>query len=156
MLVAVAMLVAASCDRAEGSWDGEVTISVDLESGQEWTAQGAPVDRGQFCSGGIRHVVEGTDPRTNETVRVHVWFGIMEDAITTPNSTPITFVVEHTCADGSGSFVTSERWGPDEWAVESGTGAYRKLTGGGELSFATVDYTTTVPLQLYLSGALSG
>jgi hypothetical protein len=156
MLVAVAMLVAASCDRAEGSWDGEVTISVDLESGQEWTAQGVPVDRGQFCPSGIRHVVEGIDPRTNDTVRVHVWFRIMEDAITTRNSTAITFVVEHTCGDGSGSFVTREQWGPDVWSVESGTGAYRELAGGGDLSFVIVDYMTITPLRYSLDGALEG
>jgi hypothetical protein len=156
MLVAVAVLVAASCDRADGSWNGEVTISVDLESGQEWTAQGAAVDLGEFCPSGIRHVVEGIDPRTNDTVRVHVWFRIMQDAITTRNSTAINFVVEHTCADGSGSFVTRERWGPDVWSVESGTGAYRELTGGGELSFAIVDYMTIAPLRYYLDGTLEG
>jgi hypothetical protein len=156
MLVALAVLVATSCDRDSDSWEGEVTISVDLESGQEWTAQGVPVDGGQFCPNGIRYVQRGIDPVTGETVRVHVWFGIMEDAITTPNSTAITFVVEHSCADGSGSFVTRELWGPDVWSVESGTGAYRELTGGGQLSFATVDYTTIAPLQLYLAGALAG
>ena len=155
MLVALAVLVAASCDRADGSWDGAVTISVDLESGQEWTAQGAPVDRGQFCPNGIRHVIEGIDPVTGETVRVHVWFRIMEKAITTTNSTAITFVVEHTCADGSGSFVTREQWGPDVWSVESGTGAYRELTGGGELSFVP-DSMTAAPLHYYLDGALEG
>jgi hypothetical protein len=156
MLVAVAVLVAASCDRADGSWDGEVTISVDLESGQEWTAQGAPVDRGEFCPSGIRHVIEGIDPRTNDTVRVHVWFRIMRDAVTTRNSTAIDFVVEHTCADGSGSFVTREQWGPDVWSVESGTGAYRELTGSGELSFVIVDYTTIAPLRYSLDGTLEG
>jgi hypothetical protein len=154
MLVGVAVLVAASCDRTDESWDGEVAISVDLESGQRWTAGGAPVDRGQFCPSGIRHVLRGIDPMTDETVRVHVWFAIMENAITTRNSTAITFVVEHTCDDGSGSFVTRERWGPDDWVVESGTGAYRELTGGGELSFATVDYMTVAPLLLFLDGAL--
>lgn len=155
MLVALAALVVASCDRADGSWDGEVTISVDLESGQEWTAQGAPVDRGQFCPNGIRHVIEGIDPVTGEIVRVHVWFRIMEKAITTTNSTAITLVVEHTCVDGSGSFVTREQWGPDVWSVESGTGAYRELTGGGELSFVP-DSMTAAPLHYYLDGALEG
>lgn len=153
---ALAVFVAGACDGTDGSWDGEVTISVDLESGQQWTAQGTPVDRGQFCPGGIRHVLRGIDPTTGETVRVYVWFGIMEQAITTRNSTTITFVVEHTCADGSGSFVTSEQWGPDVWTVESGTGAYRELTGGGGLSFAPLDYLAIAPLRLHLAGALDG
>jgi hypothetical protein len=100
--------------------------------------------------------LRGIDPVTGETIRVHVWFGIMEDAITTRNSTAITLVVEHTCTDGSGSFVTREQWGPDVWSVESGTGAYRGLTGGGALSFAIVDYTTIAPLRYYLDGALAG
>ncbi len=155
VLAVLSTLVAASCDRADGSWDGAVMISVDLESGQEWTAQGAPVDRGQFCPSGIRHVLRGIDPVTGETVRVHMWFDIMEDAITTPNSTAITFVVEHTCADGSGSLVTREQWGPDVWSIESGTGAYRELTGGGELSFVP-DSMTAAPLHYYLDGALEG
>ena len=156
VVMAVAMFVSVSCDRDRDSWDGDVTIAVDLETGQRWTAGGAPVDRGQFCPNGIRHVLRGIDPVTDETVRVYVWFEIMEDAITTRNSTPITFVVEHTCADGSGSIVTRERWGPDDWVVESGTGAYRDLTGGGELSFVTVGYTPIGPLQVHLIGALSG
>jgi hypothetical protein len=151
-----AVLVAMSCDRADSSWGGEVTISVDLETGQAWTAQGDPVDRGQFCPSGIRHILRGIDPMTGETVRVYVWFGIMEQAITTRNATTITFVVEHTCADGSGSFVTREQWGPDVWSVESGTGAYRELTGGGELSFAPLDYMAIAPLRLRLDGALEG
>jgi hypothetical protein len=156
MLSALAVLVTVSCDGDGDAWDGEVSIAVDLETGQEWTAQGAPVDRGQFCPNGIRHVLRGYDPVTGETLRVHVWFGIMEDAITTRNSTPITFVVEHTCTDGSGSFVTRERWGPDDWVVESGTGAYQGLTGSGELSFVSFSYTPIGPLQLYLRGALAG
>ena len=155
MFSVVAVLVAVSCERDRDSWDGEVTIVVDLETGQSWTAWGVPVAGGRFCPDGIRHVLRGIDPVTDEIVRVHVWFGIMDEAITTRNSTPITFVVEHTCADGSGSFVTRERWGPDEWAVESGTGAYRDLTGGGELSFATIDYTS-VRLWLHLEGFLKG
>jgi hypothetical protein len=156
MLVAVMVLVAAACNSADESWDGEVAMAVDLDSGQQWTASGAPVDRGQFCPSGSRHVLRGIEPMTGETVRVREWFGIMEDAITTRNSTAITFVVEHTCADGSGSFVTREQWGPDVWSVESGTGAYQELTGGGELSFAIVDYMTIAPLRYYLDGTLEG
>jgi hypothetical protein len=87
---------------------------------------------------------------------VRVWSSIIEHAITKRNATDIDFVVENTCADGSGSFVTMERWGSDVWSVESGTGAYGALTGGGELWFETVDYTQVTPLQLYLDGALEG
>lgn len=155
-LAALAVLVAASCTGADESSDGGVTIAIDLEFGQRWSAEGPAVDRGHFCPSGIRHIAEGTDPTTNEIVRVRAWFGILEDAITVRNSTEITFVVEHTYDDGSGSFVTTERWGPDELSVESGTGAYRAPTGGGELSFATVDYTTITQLWLYLNGTLEG
>ncbi len=146
------LLVAGACDRADESW--EVILSVDLETGQEWTASGPAVDRGQFCPNGTRHVVRGIDPATSDIVRVGVWFDIMESAITERNSTEITFVVEHTCTDGSGSFTTTERWGPDLWSVESGTGAYRDLRGAGRLSFATTDYMTAAPLRLYLDGTL--
>lgn len=153
-LSAVALLVAVSCSRAAESWEGEVTIGIDLDTGQRWTAEGPPVDRDQFCPRGTRHVIEGLDPSTNEVVPVRLWVRIIEEAITVRNTTEITLVVEHTCFDGSGSFVTIERWGPDVWSVESGTGAYRELTGGGELRFATADYMQVTPLRLYLDGAL--
>jgi hypothetical protein len=155
-LCTVAVLVAPSCDRAVESWEGQVTIGVDLERGQRWIAEGLPVERGRLCRQGIRHVVEGIDPETDDIVPVRAWSRIMEDAITLRNTTEITFVVENTCADGSGSFVTIERWGPDVWSVESGTGAYRGLTGGGSLRFATVNYMEITPFRLYLDGALEG
>ena len=145
-----------SCDGAENGWEGEVTIGVDLEAGQRWSAHGAPVDRGQFCPGGIRHVLEGRDPTTNGIVRVPVWWRVIEEAVTERNTTEIDLVVEHTCADGSGSFVTIEHWGTDVWSVDSGTGAYRALTGGGVLRFATAHYTEIRPLRLYLDGELDG
>ncbi|HSL74787.1 MAG TPA: hypothetical protein VK853_09975 [Ilumatobacteraceae bacterium] len=152
----VALFAAGSCDGPDGRWQGEVAMRIDLEAGQRWTAQGAPVDRGQFCPDGIRHVLEARDPATDDIVRVRVWSQIVEAAATVRTTTEITLVVEHTCADGSGSFVTVERWGPDLWSVESGTGAYVHLTGGGELWFATVRYTEITPLLLHLDGALDG
>ncbi len=156
VLATSAALVAVSCDRSPQRWVGEMTIGVDLEAGQRWTAQGTPVERGQFCPNGTRHVLEGRDPTTDEIVRVPVRSQIIEDAIAERNTTEIDLVVEHTCTDGSGSFVTIERWGPDVWSVESGTGAYRALTGGGALGFATTHYTEVRPLRLYLDGELDG
>ncbi len=155
-LSTVAVLGAVSCDHSVESGDGLVTIGIDLEARQRWTAEGNPVERGQLCPSGTRHVLEGIDPMTNDIVSVGVWSRIVEEAVLRRNTTEITFLVENTCADGSGSFVTSERWGPDLWSVESGTGAYRELSGGGELSFATEDYMTTTPLRLYLDGVLEG
>lgn len=155
-LVACSGLAAASCDRADGGWDGEVTIGVDLEVGQRWIAEGTPVERGQLCPQGIRHVLEGVDPVTNDIVKVPVWSQIVVEAITERNTAEVDLVVEHTCADGSGSFVTTERWGTDTWSVESGTGAYRTLSGGGTLRFATTDYTEVAPLRLYLDGTVEG
>lgn len=148
--------VASSCEGSPGRWDGEVVIGIDLEAGQRWSAQGRPVQLGWFCPQGIRHVVEGRDPVTNEVVRVPVLWEIVDGAIEERNTAEVTLVVEHTCADGSGSFVTLERWGPDAWSVESGTGAYGALTGGGTLRFATVHYTEVRPLRLYLEGVLEG
>ena len=155
-LSTVAVLFAVSCDRSVESWEGRVTIGIDLEARQGWTAIGTPVERGQLCPSGVRHVLEGVDPMTDDVVPVRLWSRIIEEASMRRNTTEITFLVENTCADGSGSFVTIERWGPDLWSVESGTGAYRELSGGGELSFATEDFMTTTPLRLYLEGALEG
>ena len=151
LLLSVAAVTAASCSEP-GPAERAVTIGVDLEAGQRWTAQGPAVDRDMFCGSGIRHVVDGIDPVTNEIVPVRVWFGIVNHAIAHRNTSEITLVVEHTCSDGSGSFVTREQWGPDVWSVESGTGAYRELTGGGKLSFATLDYMQVAPLRLLLDG----
>lgn len=156
VFAACAALVAVSCDRSPQQWVGQVTIGVDLEAGQRWTAQGTPVERGQFCPKGIRHVLEGRDPTTDDIVRVPVWSQIIEEAIAERNTTEIDLVVEHTCTDGSGSFVTIEHWGTDAWSVDSGTGAYRALTGGGALVFATAHYTEVKPLRLYLDGELHG
>ncbi len=152
MLLSVAVVTAASCSEP-GPAARAVTISVDLEAGQRWTAQGPAVDRDMLCGSGIRHVVDGIEPVTNEIVPVRVWSGIVNDAIARRNTTEITLVVEHTCSDGSGSFVTRERWGPDVWSVESGTGAYRELTGRRKAaSFATLDYMQIAPLRLSLDG----
>jgi hypothetical protein len=149
-----AALTAVSCGESSASLDGPIAFEVSLEEGQRWTAEGAAVDSGALCGRGIRHVIRGIDPATAETVRVWVWSGILDEAATRRNSTVITFVVENTCADGSGSFVTIEQWGPDVWTIESGTGAYRDLRGSGDLSFTTISYMPTSPLLLYLGGAL--
>ena len=154
LAVAATVLVAVSCGESAGSLDGPIAFEVALEDGQRWTAEGPAVASGALCGSGIRHVIRGIDPATAETIRVWVWSGILDDAVTRRTSTEITFVVENTCADGSGSFVTIEQWGPDVWSIDSGTGAYRDLRGAGELSFTTVAYMPTSPLLLNLDGTL--
>jgi hypothetical protein len=104
----------------------------------------------------MRHVIRGIDPATSETLFVRTWSAILDDAIANRSSTDVTFVVENTCADGSGSFVTNEQWGPDVWSIVSGTGAYGDLRGGGALSFVTADYTQIRPRDLRLVGVLEG
>jgi hypothetical protein len=156
LAVSAAVLGGASCGDGVGPQDGPVAFEVVLEAGQRWTAAGAAVERGALCGRGTRHVIRGIDPASDETVPVRVWSAILDQAITRRNSTEITFVVENTCADGSGSFVTIERWGPDDWSIVSGTGAYRDLRGAGDLSFTAVGYTPTSPLRLNLDGVLEG
>lgn len=154
LVVSATVLTAVSCGQSAGSLDGPIAFDVALEQGQRWTADGAAVASGALCASGTRHVIRGIDPATAETVPVRVWSEILDDAITGRPSTEITFVVEHTCADGSGSFVTIEQWGPDVWSIDSGTGAYRDLRGGGDLSFTTIAYMPTSPLLLNLDGTL--
>lgn len=154
LVVSATVLVGVSCGESSGSVDGPIAFEVALEDGQRWTAEGAAVESGALCGSGVRHVIRGIDPATAETVPVRVWSAILQDAITRRNSTEITFVVEHTCADGSGSFVTIEQWGPDVWSIDSGTGAYRDLRGAGDLSFTTIAYMPTSPLLLSLDGTL--
>jgi hypothetical protein len=154
MVVSATVLAGVACGESAGPPDGPVTFEVALEDGQRWTAEGPAVERGALCGSGVRHVIRGIEPETAETVPVRMWSGILHDAVTRRNSTEITFVVENTCADGSGSFVTVEKWGPDVWSVDSGTGAYRDLRGTGDLSFTTVAYLPTSPLLLSLDGML--
>jgi hypothetical protein len=156
LLVSATVLAGVSCGESAGSLDGPIALEVVLEAGQRWTAEGSAAERGALCERGTRHVIRAIDPATAETVPVRVWSGVLDDAITQRNSTEITFVVENTCADGSGSFVTIEQWGPDAWSVDSGTGAYRDLHGGGALSFTTADYMQARPLRLVLDGVLEG
>jgi hypothetical protein len=151
-----AMTTALSCGvgGAPGSWEGRVVITVDLESAQRWAAVGSPVERAALCEGGTRQLLDGIDAATNESMRHRERYRILEEAIARQNTTEIVWIVEHTCADGSGSFVTREHWGPDVWSVESGTGAYSGLAGGGTLSFTTDDYTQLGPRRLRLDGEL--
>ena len=152
LLVSATVLAGVSCGESARSLDGPIALEVVLEAGQRWTA----AERGALCERGTRHVIRAIDPATAETVPIRVWSRVLDDAITHRNSTEITFVVENTCADGSGSFVTIEQWGPEAWSVDSGTGAYRDLHGGGALSFTTADYMQTRPLRLVLDGVLEG
>ena len=155
----VAAATAATCGvmpDAPGVRQGAVTIDVDLEAAQRWTAGGSPVERAVLCEGGTRQLLDGIDPATNESMPYRERYRILEEAIARRNSTAIVWIVENTCADGSGSFITREHWGPDVWSVESGTGAYSELDGGGMLSFTTVDYAIFSPLRLQLDGELSG
>jgi hypothetical protein len=154
LVVSLALVVGVSCGPASSSSRSAVVIVVDLEAGQRWTARGVGVGRAPICTDGIRHVVDGIDPATNDIVPVRVWTEVVADAIESRNATEITLVVEYTCADGSGSFVTRERWGPDTWSIDSGTGAYRALRGAGALSFTTLDYMERPPFTLKLEGVL--
>jgi hypothetical protein len=160
MLVAVVVAVAiepscgATSDVPE-AWQGDVTIDVDLEHGQRWIAVGSPVERAKLCEGGTRHPLDGIDPATNEPMPYRERYRILEEALAERTNTEIIWVVENTCADGSGSFVTREHWGPDVWSVESGTGAYSELAGGGTLLFTPVEDTQARPWRLQLDGELS-
>ena len=154
LVVSATVLAGVSCGESSGLLVGPIAFEVVLEEGQRWTAEGPAVESGALCRSGVRQVIRGIDPATAETVPVRIWSAILEGAADHRNSTEITFVVENTCADGSGSFVTTERWGPDVWSVESGTGAYRDLRGSGDLSFTTVAYLPTSPLLLSLDGVL--
>ncbi len=156
LVVAAIALTVTSCDDAADSFDGSIAFQVVLEAGQRWTAAGAAVESGAMCARGMRHVIRGIDPATSETLFVRAWSAILDAAITNQNSTEVTFVVENTCADGSGSFVTNEQWGPDVWSIVSGTGAYQDLRGAGVMSFVTADYTQIRPLDLRLDGVLEG
>ncbi len=150
----LAMLASVSCGEDVSSSPAPVVIVVDLEAGQRWAVHGGAVEQGRICEDGFRHVRDGIDPATNEVVPVRIWTAVIADAIESRNTTELTMVVEYTCADGSGSFVITEHWGPDQWSLDSGTGAYRALHGGGDLSFTTDDYMSPRPLRLELDGVL--
>lgn len=135
--------------------DRSVVLRVDLERAQRWSATGDLVDRDELCRAGTRHVLDAIDPDSGRRLSAREEVALLAAAIAGPIDVPVVWTVEHTCSDGSGSFVTRENWGADEWSVESGTGAYRQLQGAGHVSFATADYTQIAPRLLVIETTIT-
>ncbi len=150
------LMVACTAAPSSTAWDGEVTFRVDLEAAQRWTATGDPVDRGDMCPRGTRQVLHAVDAVTGEPLRVSEEVEIIAETIERRIQPPVVWTTEHTCTDGSGSFVSTENWAAATWTVESGTGAYRDLRGEGELAFTTADYTQIAPRRLTVEARLAG
>lgn len=147
------MGVAGACDGEPAG--GPVTMQVDLGRAQRWSASGDPVDRDVLCATGTRHVLDAVDAETGHRLPVQEEVALLAAAIAGPVAVPVVWTVEHTCSDGSGSFVTRENWDADEWSVESGSGAYRRLAGTGHVSFTTVDYTQIAPRLLVIDAEIT-
>jgi hypothetical protein len=135
--------------------DRSVIVRVDLERAQRWSASGDLVDRGGLCPAGTRHVLDAIDADTGRRLATREEVELLADAIAGPGEVPVVWTVEHTCTDGSGSFVTRENWDADEWSVESGTGAYRRLEGAGHVWFTTADYTQIAPRLLVIEATVT-
>ena len=144
---------AAACDGEPAG--GPLTMQVDLERAQRWSASGVPVDRDVLCPTGTRHVLDAIDVETGRRLPVQEEVALLAAVIAGPVAVPVVWTVEHTCSDGSGSFVTRENWDADEWSVESGSGAYRRLAGTGRVSFTTVDYTQIAPRLLVIDAEIT-
>jgi len=151
-----ALLAGCAVVAPSAAWDGELTFEVDLEAAQRWTATGDPVDRGEICSQGTRQVLHAIDAATGEPLRVSEEVEIIAEAIERRIRPAVVWTVEHTCTDGSGSFVSTENWEAATWTVVSGSGAYTDLRGDGELAFTTADYTQVAPRRLTVEVRLAG
>lgn len=151
-------VVLAGCAAASSSepWSSVVDFEVDLEAAQRWTATGDLVDRGEICPRGTRQVLRATDAATDEPLRIRDEVRILGETIEGRITPPVTWRMENSCADGSGSFVSLENWETGTWTVSSGTGAYRQLRGDGQLGFTTSDYTKVAPRQLIVEARLEG
>lgn len=91
---------------------GDVRIDLDRQRNEAWTASGALVDTGAMCPGGW----------SAERERTSVSFGSVLDP----------YVIERTCADGSGTLVMEHApQSGGSWTIVDGTGAYRGAAGQG-------------------------
>lgn len=142
-------LVLGSCAAAVEESQSEFTV--ELQDGQAWMASGDAADSGVMCpAGGRRSLwIETTEGRVLTTYEIAT---IFRKAKATKVDPDIVFVVEWTCADGSGSFTIREDAGTSTWTITSGRGAYRYMTGNGDFSF--VPTLEAIPLNLHFEGTL--
>lgn len=154
--VATAAVVVMVC--ACGGDPTAVEIAVDLTAGQAWTARGAAVDAGAICDSGSRQVVEYRDPETDEPLPLHEVVARIEASESGRQAAPLAFVVEMTCADGSGTITILENGRDEVWRVLTGTGAYRDAAGGGSFTVEDSpvgDASDVAPSRLHMTGGIS-
>lgn len=155
--VAAAATVFALVCACAGEGTG-VEIDVDLRAAQAWTARGGAVDAGTMCDSGSRQVVEYRDPETDEPLPLHEVVARIEASESGRQAAALAFVVEMTCADGSGTITIFESGRDEVWRVLTGTGAYGDVAGGGSFTVedAPVDAGSDVaPSRLHMTGAIS-
>lgn len=141
------VVLAAAC--SDGSGDEPLEIVADLQGGQAWTATGGPVNDEVICGEGDRRPVGFSDPDGTPLALPEV--AARFEAAAPGEGVDVLFLVEMTCADGSGTFTVAEHSSEQYWRVVDGRGEYADLTGQGSLTWE-VDGQT--PLWLYLSGTL--
>ncbi len=136
--VAVVTVVTAlaALSGACGASAATVEIDVGLLAGQAWTARGGAVDAGVMCAAGGRQTVEFRDPDTGEPLPLPEVMARMETWEPGEPGT-LAFVIEMTCADGSGTLTVHENGRDEVWKVLHGTGAFDDVDGNGSF---TVEY----------------
>lgn len=114
---------------------GALVLAVDLRGGQQWTASGPLVERRAFCSAGARHYLSFLEPATRNKLTRTAVAERHREAQAERVPADLTEVVEFSCFDGSGSFVSEANVARKTWTVVRGTGVYSGLSGSGTISW---------------------
>lgn len=161
-LLVLVVAVAACSGRGPGR---AIEVDVDLQSGQAWSAHGSAVDGRLMCAAGGRQTIEIRDIDGVTALTTAEAVSRIEEAAASGEPGRLTFVVEMTCADGSGTITLIEHPTSDTWEVVGGTGAYGGLVGGGSFVVEDFDAATVeepspddppdgAPHSLHLTGDL--
>ena len=161
--LATLALTVAACSPTEGG--GAVEIDVDLWAGQAWTARGPAVDDDVVCAAGDRKTVEIRDVDGQTPLGLDDAQQRLAAGAASGEPALVTFAIEMTCEDGSGTVAVIEDPTNGTWHVVGGTGAYVDLVGSGAFTVEYSDAASTeerspddppndAPLALHWTGEM--
>ena len=131
VLAAVVLVVAgaAACsDSTDVSRPTQVEIVIEVDGSQRWSASEGSDESELICDGGSQRWV-GYREQDGSPIEY-------DDAVALKQMEPALVLIETQldCADGSGT--VSIAWEPqedDRWTIVGGSGAYTRISGGGQV-----------------------
>ena len=111
-----------------------------------FTADGAPVDDGDMCEGGVV-AIDRLESSDGVAVTLEDWAATFDAAQASEGTAEVYSFQAFECTDGSGTFLMNVRTTFDfsviefegehdvgRWEIESGTGDYTNLGGSGDVT----------------------